>query len=155
MPQRCHSLLFLDERRASMVCQTTMPCASDWRSCNSVKQDQVLLDPCASAFAEHLRVSDDGSILGLSVEGGRLVNLLGLDEPGPRTIRQRCLRILVLYDSHPDDPEVRALYLDYFGYPDDLPNLQLLRPETNSRPTGLLDAFFRQRAERRLSETYF
>ena len=50
---------------------------------------------------------------------------------------------------------MQALYRNYFGYPDDLPNLDVLRPETNSRREGLKDAYFRQRAEGRLPDVYF
>jgi hypothetical protein len=123
--------------------------------CNSVKQDHLLLDPCATPLAEHLRVSDDGSISGLTAQGQRLVRLLGLNKIGPRTIRQRCLRVLLLYQNNPDNPDIQALYLDYFGYPDDLPNLDELRPASNSRPEGAADCYWRQRAENRLPETYF
>jgi hypothetical protein len=65
------------------------------------------------------------------------------------------LRVLLLFQMRPDDPEVRALYLDYFGFPDDLPDLDALRPESNTRPGGLTDAYFRQRRDGRLAETYF
>jgi len=104
--------------------------------CNSVKQDRLLQDPCNAPLAEHLRVSDDGSISGLTAEGQKLIDLLGLDRVGPRTIRQRCRRIRLLYQTHPDQPDVCALYVDYFGYPADLPNLDSLRPMENSRQTA-------------------
>ena len=123
--------------------------------CNSVKQDRRVLDPCATPFAEHFRVGDDGSLSGLTIEGEKLVKLLGLNSLQPRMIRQRFLRIRRLYQTHPDDPNVRERYLDYFGYPPDLPDLDSLRPASNSRPTGLADAYFRQRAEGRLPEAYY
>jgi hypothetical protein len=120
-----------------------------------VKKDRLLLDPCETPLAEHLFVSEDGSISGLDEKGQSLVDLLGLNKIGPRAVRQRCMRVLLLYEDRPDVPEVRALYLDYFDYPDDLPNLDSLRPKENSRPTGLERAYFRQRAEGKLPETYF
>jgi hypothetical protein len=123
--------------------------------CNSLKRDEVLLDPCAAALADHVRVADDGSIAGLTPEGKDLVRHLALDDGVAENTRERCLRVLRLYQSHPDDPDIRALYLDYFGYPDDLPNLARLKPKTNSPSAGLAEAFFRLRAEGRLSETYF
>src|ERR1700744_58368 len=33
--------------------------------CNAWKQDAMLLDPCTSAFAEHLVVDEDGTIRGV------------------------------------------------------------------------------------------
>jgi HNH endonuclease len=123
--------------------------------CNSAKRERMLLDPCVVALADHVRLEADGSLRPLTTEGNRLINLLGLNAPGPQTVRRRYLRALSLYQSQPDDPEVRALYLDYFGYPDDLPDLAVLRPESNLRPEGLNETYFRQRAEGRLPEVYF
>ena len=84
-----------------------------------------------------------------------MVNLLGLNMINPQTVRQRCLRVLLLYQKQPNDPEVRALYLDYFGYPDNLPDLDVLLPESNTRLAGLTEAYFRQRHEGRLAAMYF
>ena len=123
--------------------------------CNSAKVDRLLPDPCATPLAEHLRVADDGSISGLTIEGENMVDLLGLNRMGPRTIRQRSLRVLLLHQTFPDDPAIRDLFLDFFGYPADLPDLETLRPDSNSRPEGLPSAYFRQRTEGRLPETYF
>jgi hypothetical protein len=122
--------------------------------CNSVKRDEVLLDPCATAFADHVAAGSDGSISGLTPDGCDLVNLLGLNELDPMRVRQRYLRILTLYQTYPDDSEVRSLFLDHFGYPDDLPDLASLRPNENSRPAGVAESYFQQRAEGRLPETY-
>ena len=123
--------------------------------CNSAKRDQLLLNPCKVWMSRHLSIAEDGAIVGLTTEGRHLVNCLGLATPQSQGIRQRCLRILSLYRANPNDPHVRALYVDYFGYPDDLPNLAALRPTRNTRPTGIVDAYFRQREEGRLPETYF
>ncbi len=123
--------------------------------CNSVKQDWLLLDPCGTALAEHVRVADHGSILAFTAEGAKLVEHLGLNKSPQPMIRQRCLRIVRLFQAQPRNSEVRELYLDYFGYPDDLPDLDALRPASNSRPAGLAEAYFRQRREGRLGETYF
>jgi hypothetical protein len=42
-----------------------------------------------------------------------------------------------------------------FVYPDDLPDLDSLRPSENSRPAGLTETYFRQCAEGRLPKTHF
>jgi len=123
--------------------------------CNRAKRERLLLDPCVNQFAEHLQIADDGSIVGLTLEGQRLINCLGLADAKLQSTRRRLLLILRFHETHPDDPDARALYVDCFGYPDDLPDLDPLRPEKNSRPTGLTETYFRQREEGRLPETYF
>src|SRR5437764_11548376 len=47
--------------------------------CNSAKQECILIDPCEVAFADHLRIDEEGEIIGLTVEGRRVINILGLD----------------------------------------------------------------------------
>jgi hypothetical protein len=48
--------------------------------CNSAKRERLLLDPCAAALAEHVRIADDGMIEALTRQGRRLVRLLGLNK---------------------------------------------------------------------------
>ena len=122
---------------------------------NSAKQDRLVLNPCQVSFIKHLGIGDDGLIVGHTTEGWQLVDLLGLNKPKRQAIRRRVLTILRLYRDHPDKPDVQELYHYYFGHPDDLPNLDALRPKSNSRPNGLIDSFFRQRAEGRLPKDYF
>lgn len=123
--------------------------------CNSWKRDVVLLDPCSERLAEHVRMVADGAMVGLTQDGAKLVYVLGLNDQRSRTVRRRFLRVLRLFQDHPDDPDILALYLDCFGYPDDLPDLEPLNPPANSRPDGLNDSYFRQRAEGRLPADYF
>lgn len=124
--------------------------------CNSAKRELMVLNPCTATLGEHVRVVvEDGTIVGATNEGNDLIRLLGLNKDSRRKVRLRYLRIKRLYDAQPNDPEIRALYLDCFGYPDDLPDLGELRPSSNSRPGGLSETFFRQRREGRLAETYF
>jgi hypothetical protein len=122
--------------------------------CNSVKGKCVLLDPCAAALGQHLRVASDGRMTALTPEGKYLINRLGLDRKQRRKVRNRFLRILRLYQKQPNDPDVREFYFDYFAYPDDLPNLDRLEPETNTRPEGMPECYFRQRQEGRLPADY-
>ena len=94
-------------------------------------------------------------MVGFTPEGKRFVRLLGLNRLERRQARRFVFTILRLYEAHPENPEVQSLYRHYFGYPDDLPNLDTLRPQDNLRPDGLNDAYFRQRADGRLPEVYF
>ncbi len=121
--------------------------------CNSLKGNSVLLDPCVVALGEHVRVRDDGAIGWLSNEGKKFVEVLGLDSL-ERQARHRYMRLQAYLSDHLEDPTLLTIFRDYFGYPDDLPNLAILRPEGNSRPEGIVNCFYQQRLEGRLPATY-
>lgn len=55
----------------------------------------------------------------------------------PTEERKAKLLILSLYRKHPADEEVRSLYLDAFGFPDDLPDLAEHTRTKNSKPEGV------------------
>lgn len=93
--------------------------------CNTAKKETILIDPGEIAFAAHLRIDDEGEITGQTVEGLRIINILGLDLRLPTNERKTKLRILELYRRYPNDAEVRALYFGAFGFPEDLPDLSL------------------------------
>ncbi len=122
--------------------------------CNTAKSERILIDPCEVAFAAHLRIDDEGEITGLTVEGRRIINILGLDLQGPTRERKAKLHILTLYRRYPADEEVRALYLDAFGFPEDLPDLSRHSRATNTKPEGVLQSYHRQREAGTLSPTY-
>jgi hypothetical protein len=122
--------------------------------CNNAKDKRILIDPCEVAFAAHLRIDDDGEITGLTVEGWRVINILGLDLQRPTNERKKMLRILALYRRYPADEEVRAQYLDAFGFPEDLPDLAVHSRATNTKPEGVLQSYHRQREAGTLSQTY-
>jgi hypothetical protein len=122
--------------------------------CNTAKNESLLIDPCEVGFAAHLRIDDAGEITGLTVEGWRVINILGLDLRLPTNERKAKLRILALYRRSPTDKEVRALYLDAFGFPEDLPDLGNLRPDSNSKPEGILESYLRRKAAGDLPDTY-
>jgi hypothetical protein len=102
--------------------------------CNSWKREAIVLDPCSATLADHIRMDADGTMLGLSQGGTRLIEALGLNDHVPLSTRRRFMRLLRLFQDHPEDAEIRALFVDFFGYPDDLPDLDRLRPRENSRP---------------------
>ncbi len=111
--------------------------------CNSAKQERMLIDPCEVAFADHLRIDEEGEIKGLTVEGWRVINILGLDLQGTTNERKARLRILALYQRYPRDAEVQVLYFGAFGFPEDLPDLAVHSRATNTRPEGLLQFYHR------------
>jgi hypothetical protein len=122
--------------------------------CNSAKQDRILIDPCNVAFADHLQIDEEGEIVGLTVEGRRLINILGLDLLGPTNSRKDKLKILALFRRFPNDREVRSLYLHAFGFPNDLPNLSTRRRATNTNPEGVLQSYHHQRKSGSLPQVY-
>jgi|SRR5215469_3594517 len=122
--------------------------------CNTAKNETILIDPCEAAFAAHLRVDDEGEIAGLTVEGRRVINILGLDLRLPTNERKAKLRILALYRRYPEDAEVGALYLDTFGFPEDLPDLSRHSRTENAKQEGVLESYYHQRRAGKLPETY-
>jgi hypothetical protein len=122
--------------------------------CNSAKHESILIDPCEVAFGDHLRINEEGEIIGLTVEGRRVINILGLDLQLPTNERKAKVKILALFKRYPDDAEVRALYLDAFGFPDDLPDLSTHSRATNAKPEGVLQSYYRQRQAGTLPQTY-
>jgi hypothetical protein len=124
--------------------------------CNSLKQATVtLLDPTKVAFAEHFRVSEDGHIHGLSPEANDLIDLIHLDEDPALTVRRTVLRLLRIKRRMPNDPDVHQLFLDYFGFPTDLPDLSRRQPpDGNSRPDGVENCHFERYKRGELPEVY-
>ena len=122
--------------------------------CNTAKNGSILIDPCDVAFADHLRVDDNGEITGLTVEGWRVINILGLDLRLPTNERKMKLRILDLYRRYPYDDTLQALYSDAFGFPEDLPNLAIHSRGKNTKPEGISQSYYRQRETGTLPPTY-
>lgn len=96
--------------------------------CNSARQDALILDPTREGMGEYLRVQPDGIIVGLTLAGLKLIELLHLNNPWVVKERQRILRILNRRARYPSDPEVMKDYHEAFGYPDDLPDLRRKLP---------------------------
>lgn len=102
--------------------------------CNSWKSDRSLPDPCVVPFSEHFRIKDDGSIEALSRQGMRMIKILRLDQLNEW--RLRLLRILARIEQV--EPAADTGLRTWFGYHDDLPELESLRPpDGNSRPDGI------------------
>jgi hypothetical protein len=91
--------------------------------CNSVKIDaRRVLDPCEEPFGDHLEVSPDGAIQGLTLRGRELIETCQLARPRIIEARRRLLILFhILHESN--DPRSAALLAHYFSYPDNLPML--------------------------------
>jgi hypothetical protein len=115
----------------------------------------VLLNPSATAFGTHLQVDGEGNLVGLTPDGNDLIDILALNDSRPVMVRKHYLRILQLHQRYPNEPDTKAMYLEAFGYPDDLPNLAALRPVGNTRLEGARDCYFHQWEDGRLPAVYF
>jgi len=124
--------------------------------CNSVKSAATsLLDPTAAGLGLHMRVAADGSIQALSKAGQRLIDLLHLDVNPAVEVRREYLLLLRARRERPDDPVIRQLFVQKFGFPTDLPDLQALRPPLGNANAGSEQNCFRaRRARGELEETY-
>ena len=122
--------------------------------CNSSKKDKILINPDSDGFGLHLRVNEEGEIFGITTAGRDLVNILGLNLLGSTNARKAKNKILSLYLSWPENPEVRHLYFDAFGYPQDLPDLKAHSKAKNSNLGGVLECYYQRRAHGILPSVY-
>jgi hypothetical protein len=122
--------------------------------CNALRGAALLpLDPCGS-LREHLEVSGDGTIRGLTRAGEELIRTCRLDRPLLTAFRRLVLDTLVLL-RRKRDPDAGDLLRRYLGYPANLPDLAALRPpEGNSRPEGIADCSFARRRRGDLPDIY-
>jgi hypothetical protein len=124
--------------------------------CNSYKNTNLIsLDPTQVAFSTHFTVSEDGHIAGLSEPAKDLIDLLDLDHDPALSVRRRILQVLTLKQKYPDDPVMHELFLGYFAFPQELPDLSRRNPPRgNSKPHGVKTSYYEQRRQKTLSETY-
>jgi hypothetical protein len=123
--------------------------------CNSLKRERRILNPIVVAFDKHLRVTVDGSIEALSTEGQDVIDLLHLNKHPATDNRRTYLSLLDLKRQYPDDASVNHLFLQSFGFPEELPDLAGLRPpEGNSRTSGVENCHFALRARDAVAEVY-
>ncbi len=124
--------------------------------CNSVKWTRrAPLDPCCVALDDHLRVRDDGEIEGLTLQGQEMIALFDLADAPAVEFRRHVLRVLQAKREAPNSPAVQELFKRWFGYPDDLPDLEGMRPDGgNSRPEGVKTSHHARRLRNELPEVY-
>jgi hypothetical protein len=102
----------------------------------------ALLDPASEAFGNHIEVGDDGRSVGLTVEGKILVKQLHLDSSPAIDNRLDAIKLYQLYEEMPHHPLVREKYLRHFGFPDNLPNLAILRPDRKSVANSARNSYY-------------
>jgi len=123
--------------------------------CNWNRGVGSVLNPNEHAFHSHLTVNEqNGWIEGLTPLGDKTIRLLKLNQRGVIERRQQSFLILSLKDEFPNHPKVHELFVKEFGFPDDLPDLRILKPPKGN-PTKSEDACYyvlRERGE--LPEVY-
>jgi hypothetical protein len=122
--------------------------------CNASRKAKPLpLDPCGD-LGRHLEVSTDGGVRGKTADGTALIGLCRLNRPNLTRFRQLLLDVLALLAADPGD-EAAALGRRFLGYPDNLPDLAVLRPpEGNGRPEGIAGSALARRWRGELPATY-
>jgi hypothetical protein len=119
-------------------------------TCNEAKKAVVgIPDPCRRAFHDCLRAMPDGSIDALNDEGEKLRQVLRLNSESNVRYRSRLIRVFEVLKTK--DP---ALYAEYMGFPQDLPDLRTKQAPTNTRPDGAVNCYFALRERGELPATY-
>jgi HNH endonuclease len=124
--------------------------------CNASRGATTILNPIDAVLRKHLDFTEaDCTIQGLTEEGNEVIRLLRLNDAKYVQYRRCALSVLEMKRENPDDPEVHKLYVHYFGYPDNLPDLRLLKPPEGNKITGSENTCYYARRERgELHETY-
>jgi hypothetical protein len=121
-------------------------------ACNSLKGRRTLIDPCSTAFADHLLVSPDGRIHAGTSDGARLIDVLKLDDQQFVDSRR------VYMNLHRAHLNARiagvAEFSRFFRYPDLLPDLASMQPPANPKADAVRDCYFERRRRGELEETY-
>jgi hypothetical protein len=122
-------------------------------TCNSIRRDLPVLDPCTVGYGALLRVRNDGTIEGLQPAGQELIQALALNRRGLRD--WRCNYFALLARIRRARKDRQADLVRWFGYPDDLPDLAGQRPPGgNDRPDGIHSSHRERRARGELPGTY-
>lgn len=118
--------------------------------CNNAKRAILgVPDPCKVAFAEFVRIRDDGNIEALNMAGEALVKKLKLDSERICDHRFRWMRILASLELN--EPE---LYQECMSFPADLPDLRTKRAPSNTKPESPANCYFALRERGELQTVY-
>ncbi len=118
-------------------------------ACNSQKSDQLLPDPCEIALGDCVRVHADGRIEALNEHGDALIGILALDDP--LTVKRRRMLIGTLSSlARRNWP----MFVEWMGYPEDLPDLAKFPPPHNGKPEGVAQSHLARKRRNELPEVY-
>ena len=139
LPRETHPDRLVDYDNLLYLCHT----------CNGNKRAKVVPDPCRVALDRCLRVHPDGRIFARNRHGRQLIKALRLDNSDYTEMRRMVLGILASCARHN-----RELFVSMVRYPNNLPDLANCQPPGNSKPEGVTNSFFAQRARGSLPEVY-
>jgi hypothetical protein len=122
--------------------------------CNSYKRRVRLMDPTVVAFGMHLRVDEHTGIVHAlqldgkpSPEGELIIRQLHLNEDPALGERRYAIDLLALKQEFPADARVHRVFLQHFGYPEDLPDLRCRKPPDGNVREGSERACYHARRE--------
>ena len=118
-------------------------------TCNLRKSDDETFNPENCLTKDMVRVYPSGRIEGVSSHARSIIAKLGLDSPKFRQWRLVWIRNVELAKQHDSDQYKRLL-----GFPDDLPDLSILEPASNSKPDGVKESYHAARSRGELPEYY-
>lgn len=118
-------------------------------TCNLRKSDNETFDPENCLTKDMVRVYPSGRIEGVSSRASGIIAKLGLDSPKFRKWRLTWIRNVELAKQHDADQYRRLL-----GFPNDLPDLSILEPTSNSKPDGVKESYHAVRSRGELPEYY-
>jgi hypothetical protein len=119
-------------------------------SCNNAKRAILgVPDPCNLAFAECVRIMEDGQIESLNEAGESLIKKLRLNNQSNIKYRFRLMRIFRTLQEQDSD-----LYRELMAFPDELPDLRTKKVPRNSRPESVGSCYFALRERGELPATY-
>ena len=119
-------------------------------TCNTAKSGILgVPDPCSIAFADCVRVREDGQVEALNETGESLVKKLRLNNVKNVQHRFRWMQILAALQL--DRPD---LYRECMAFPDELPDLRTKQVPLNSRIESVGDCWFALRERGALPATY-
>lgn len=123
--------------------------------CNSARGTQSgVLDPCKSAYSDHMRVRADGFVEGLTKPGKVHIEVLDLNEPDLVEFRVEWMEKVRLLLSPTCNPRWYRLESHRLRYPGKLPDLSSLKPPQNSRPEGVRQSHYARLLAGELPEMY-
>lgn len=119
------------------------------RRCNLRKLNQRIEVPLPTLLLEFAKVEPDGWIVSDRTETRSLIRQLDLNCPMLQRWRVMWMRIVDLAWERD-----LILYRELTGFPDNLPDLSLLRPPINTKPKGIEDSWHAKRVQGRLPDEY-
>lgn len=119
------------------------------RRCNAVKLDKTVEDPFVILSRDSVIVLSDGYLKCDRTEVNRLI--MQLDLNSPRLVRWRVMWMRIVDLANQRDTE---LHRQLTAFPEDLPNLQRLKPSNNLRPEGVELSWYSKRKRGQLIDIY-